>query len=230
MSTQTLIDEMPEEDAIVEYLKRHPKFFSRHENLLAVLEIPHQQKGSAVSLVERQLMVLREENQQLQRKLDNLIAIAKQNELLNQRIQRLISVLAAAASADEFFNMLYSTLHKEFGTDAVVVKLFDMPNPVLAGRQEFVEYDAQVFTLFETLLGTNHPSCGRLSHAQTDYLFPQSRIASAVLIPLGVPKANGILAMGSNEVSRFHAGMGTDLLKYMGDLISHLLKPWLRGV
>jgi hypothetical protein len=49
-----------------------------------------------------------------------------------------------------------------------------------------------------------------------------------VLIPLGIPKPQGMLAIGSKEVSRFHADMGTDLLKYMGELISQLLSVWLR--
>lgn len=228
MSTQQQlqIDELPEK-SIVDYLRRHPEFFINNSDLLAQVMIPHQ-RGSAVSLVEKQLTVLREENQQLQRKLENLIVFAKQNEQLNKRIQRLIVSLSGVNSIDEFFNTLYDALRSEFNTDAVVVKMFEVASPALIGRPEYVEYDAQVFTLFETLLSTNRPECGRLSSAQIEYLFADNQITSAVIIPLGIPKPQGVLAMGSREVSRFHAGMGTDLLKYMGELISQLLKLWAR--
>lgn len=228
MSSQHLyIDELSEQ-SIVDYLKKHPDFFNFHEDLLTTMQIPHN-RGAAISLVERQLTVLRDENQQLQRRLDNLISIAQKNEELNQRIQRLVVALLGAESADEFFDILYETLKVEFNTDNVVIRLFDLPGPSLAGRQEFIEYDAQVFTLFENLLEQNHPICGRLSESQILYLFPDVKVGSAVLVPLGVPKPQGILALGSKDVARFHAGMGTDLLKYMGDLISQLLRPWLRA-
>ncbi|OUD12564.1 DUF484 family protein [Thioflexithrix psekupsensis] len=226
MSNQHLlqIDELSEK-SVVDYLRVHPEFFMNHSELLTKMVIPHQ-RGSAVSLVEKQLMVLREENQQLQRRLENLIVVAKQNEQLNKRIQRLLVFLTGVNSIDEFFDTLYDSLRNEFNTDAVVVRMFEMANPILAGRAEYVEYDAQVFTLFENLLSTNRPECGRLSAGQMEYLFPNQGITSAVMIPLGIPKPQGVLAMGSREVSRFHAGMATDLLKYMGELVSQLLRSW----
>ena len=223
MSTAQLdIDELSEKN-IVDYLREHPEFFTNHGELLSSLVIPHQ-RGTAISLVEKQLQVLREENQQLQRKLENLIVIAKQNEQLNRRIQRLVVSLTGTSSIDEFFHTLYDSLQNEFNTDSVVVRLFEIPSSALASRSEYVEYDAQIFTLFESLLSTNKPVCGRLTIGQLNYLFPSQDIASAVLMPLGVPKPQGILAMGSTDVARFHAGMGTDLLKYMGELISQLIK------
>ncbi len=215
------------EKKIVEYLRHHPEFFTHHDNLLSKMIIPHQ-RGTAISLVEKQLQVLREENLQLQRRLENLIVIAKQNEQLNKRIQRLIVSLSGTTTLDEFFAVLYVALQTEFNTDAVVVRLFELNNPALAHREEYVEYDAQIFELFEDVLSTNQPICGRLNSTQLNYLFPYTSITSAVLIPLGIPKPNGVLAMGSRDITRFYAGMGTELLKYMGELISQLLQTWIR--
>jgi len=229
MSTPSLkIFENLPESAVVDYLRQHPDVFTRHEELLAKMEILPSPKGPAISLVERQLTVLREENRQLQHKFESLIAIAQKNEQLNQRIQRIVAALASASSPEEFFNTLYDCIQHEFNTDALVVRLFFSPNASFAGRPEFVEYDAQVFALFETVLEQNQTLCGRLTSEQTTYLFSNDQINSAVLIPLGVPKPQGILGLGSQEVSRFHAGMSTDLLRYMGELVSHLLKWWLR--
>ncbi|MEJ2479536.1 MAG: DUF484 family protein [Acidihalobacter sp.] len=57
------------EDAIAEFLRTHHDFFVRHIELLDVLRLPHPTHG-AVSLIERQLSVLRERNRNLERKLD----------------------------------------------------------------------------------------------------------------------------------------------------------------
>ncbi|MCV6639624.1 DUF484 family protein [Candidatus Albibeggiatoa sp. nov. NOAA] len=213
------------EEDVESYLYQHPKFFNNHADLLAAMEIPHE-RGDAVSLVERQLSVLREENQRLQSQFGELVNIAKENEGLNQRIQGILLNLAQANSLEELFDNLYETLHAEFKTDAITVRLFEVSEN--HEREEFVEYDAQVFHLFESILSGSHTVCGQLEAAQKDYLFAEQDITSAVLIPLGAPKARGILAMGSQEISRFHSGMSTDLLKYMGELIGQLLQLWLR--
>jgi uncharacterized protein YigA (DUF484 family) len=218
------------EEAVAHYLQRHSEFFTHHEELLAQIEIPHI-RGNAVSLIERKLAVLREENVQLQRQLAELIAIAQENEQLNQKIQRLIVALVSVNGLEEFFQTLYTQLNNEFRTDAVVIRWFEVPHSGVIERPEFVEYDAQVFTLFEILLESKQPICGQLLKEQVDYLFPSltNPIASAVLIPLGIPKPQGLLAMGSHDASRFHSAMATDLLQYLGDIISHLLKMWLRN-
>lgn len=215
------------DEVIAHYLQQHPEFFTHHESLLAIMKIPHI-TGSAISLIERQLAVLREENQQLQRQLDKLVKIAQENEQLNWRIQRLIAALVSATGIDEFFDILYTTVANEFNTQAVAVRWFELPSGHLAQRSEFKEYDAQVFALFENLLANSTPFCGQLTTERLEYLFPNNNVVSAVLLPLGKPKPQGVLAMGSDDISRFHASMGTELLQYMADLISHLLKMWLR--
>ncbi len=216
---------MISEEDVESYLYQHPKFFNNHADLLAVMEIPRK-RDDAVSLIERQLIVLRGENQRFQYQLNELVTIAKQNESLNYRIQNIILTIAQASSLEEFFDTLYETLQTEFKTDAITVRLFEVIEQY--DRVEFVEYDAQVFNLFESILSNHRTICGQLNAAQKTYLFADQGITSAVLIPLGTPKARGILALGSVEVSRFHAGMSTDLLKYMGELIGQLLQLWLR--
>lgn len=222
------------EEAVVEYLQQHHDFFIHHEDLLATMKFSHL-SGKAESLVELKRVLLHKENQQLlrdrqqlQEQMKEFIAIAQKNTQLNQRIQSLVITLSGVTGVDEFFQSLYSSLCNEFNTDTVVLRWFELPSPSIAKRMEFVEYDAQVFTLFEELLESNQPRCGQIPTEQIEYLFPNSKIASAVLIPLGIPKPQGLLAMGSQDAARFSADMGVHFLKYLGVLVSYLLKMWLR--
>jgi uncharacterized protein YigA (DUF484 family) len=217
-------EELPEE-AIIDYLQQHPDFLIRHQDLLT--ELQHR-KANNQTAPDSKLDQLHQEKQRLQLKLETLIAVAQENEQLNQRIQSLVAALTSVTGLDECFQILYSTLSNDFNTDTVLVRWFEPISPTDISRPEFVEYDAQVFTLFEELLGSDEPICGEISDEQMDYLFPNSRITSAVLIPLGNPKPQGLLAMGSQDAERFHANMGTDFLKYLGQLVSFLLKMWLR--
>ena len=55
-SIETLSD-----DDVVRYLRNHGDFFGRHPTLLTDLSLPHD-SGQAISLVERQVAILRERN------------------------------------------------------------------------------------------------------------------------------------------------------------------------
>ncbi|RKZ41852.1 MAG: hypothetical protein DRQ49_03710 [Gammaproteobacteria bacterium] len=225
---QQQVEMLSDEDSVVEYLQQHPQFFVEHEKLLATIEIPssNDENNQKISLLEQKISTLREENKQLQQQLKDLITVAQENDQLNQRIKRLVAALTNVTGMDEFFHTLYSTLCNEFNTDTVVVRCFQ-PQVLTVTRQEFVEYDAQIFTLFDSMLKSDQPICGQISAEQIEYLFPSSKIASAALIPLGSPEPQGLLAMGSHDSSRFHADMSTDFIRYLGELVSNLLNIWL---
>src|ERR1700680_3535932 len=75
---------------VAEYLQTYPDFFERNSPLLIKLRLPHlRDVGATVSLVERQVEVLRERNQSLERKLKELVDVARGNDALAGRIHRL---------------------------------------------------------------------------------------------------------------------------------------------
>ena len=93
---QGISQEPLEEQVIADYLRKHPEFFSAHTGLLADIQIPHHTEG-AVSLIERQVSVLREQQQETQRQLHALVQVARDNDRLNEQMQRLALALLEAA-------------------------------------------------------------------------------------------------------------------------------------
>jgi uncharacterized protein YigA (DUF484 family) len=67
------------EAEVAEFLKKHPDFFNNHLDILSSLNIPHQ-SGQAVSLVERQMQALRQSNNDLKARFNQLMDMARQNE------------------------------------------------------------------------------------------------------------------------------------------------------
>ena len=78
---QATSDELTE-DSIADYLQSNPDFFERHQTLLGNLKLPHSTSGAAVSLVERQVSVLRQQNVALERRLRDLVDVARSNDQL----------------------------------------------------------------------------------------------------------------------------------------------------
>ena len=80
------------EKLVVKYLRDDPSFFERHLDLLADMILPHDQLGT-VSLMERQVQILREQKDSNKRKLNQLIQNAQINEKLSSQVNQLILAL-----------------------------------------------------------------------------------------------------------------------------------------
>ena len=218
------------DDMLLEYLQRNPDFFTKHPSVLAELEVPHQQDG-AVSLVERQVAVLREQNQQTRKRLHELIEIARQNEELARRMHKLALTLMDAGDPRDVFNTIYDNLKKNFHADRAVVRLFADPAFVdTFPTDEFAGKETSEQTLFKAIIDKRMPLSGRMKHQQQVFLFGDDGddIASSVLVPLHGEGWGGILAIGSFDAERFQPGMGVELLANLGEILSFILKPWIK--
>lgn len=217
------------EDMLAEYLENHPDFFNKYPALISELKIPHEH-GGAVSLVERQVAVLREQNQQTKKRLHELIEIARQNEELARRMHKLALTLMDAAEPKEVFKTIYDNLKKNFHADRAVVRLFADPAFVDSfPTDEFAGKDSQEQSLFKSIIEKRMPLSGRLKHQQQVFLFGDdgNDITSAVMVPLHGEGWGGILAIGSFDAERFQPGMGVELLANLGEVLSFILKPWI---
>jgi uncharacterized protein YigA (DUF484 family) len=229
-SQQTQSPALPlEEKTVADYLRENPEFFQNNASLLASLQIPHA-ISPAVSLVEYQVKVLRDQNSQLKRKLMDLVQVARDNNRLNERMHQLTLGLIKVSSLEALLDTLRENLLGEFKADTVIMRLAGMTEAQT--RECGVDYydpDATELQHFEAFLKTSRPQCGRFKREQMQYLFgDQSQaIESAALIPLGHHCKVGMMAIGSQEASRFHPGMGTLFLTHLGELMELLLTEHL---
>lgn len=225
MSIQTKqgdIQERVSDKDVEKFLKQHPDFFEKHTQILTELQVPHI-TGGAVSLVERQVDVLRKQNRKLQKQLDDLVQIARDNERLNRQVYKLTLSLMEADSISEVMDLLYKSLKTDFAADDVSLRIVASPKVVsILKRREFISNSEELKQLFGKIYEDGRPLCGRLKQAQREFLFGVSseHVGSVALLPLMATKGFGLLAIGSTDDTRFHPGMGTVYLNQMSHLIS----------
>lgn len=218
---------------IADYLRNNPEFFNTHARLLAELRVPHQAHG-AVSLIERQLTVLRDQNLELKRQLQALVQVARDNDRLNDRIQHFTLGLLEARDLATTLQVVTTGFRNDFHADGVALSLFRHLPPL--GRHHVPEAltlrevaaDAGDNDVFATVLATGKPLCGHLRRGQAVYLFgEQAEMArSAVVLTLNAGSGGarlGLLGVASHDAKRYHAGMGTLFLGHLGDLIGRAL-------
>jgi len=216
--------------SVAEYLSTYPDFFERNAPLLAKLRLPHRRDAaSTVSLVERQVEVLRERNQALERKLKELLDVARANDGVAGRVHRLTQRLIRARSLGETIEALDASLREDFDARSCVLLLFlEAARPLAGTSGRFLRTanlgDPEMKT-FDSLLQSGKPRCGQIRDAQRDLLFGKDciEVGSAALIPLGPKGAVGLLAIGASDAERFHPGMSTEFLSRIGELVTHAL-------
>lgn len=214
---------------VINYLKKHHDFFYKNPDILSEIEIPHE-RGIAVSLVEKQISVLRKQNKEAEQRLEELIKIARQNEELARRMHKLALTLMDVSEIEDLFNTLYNNIKNNFNADLVVVKLFADPvNNVFDLTKEFVGKSIPEQAVFKELIEKRLPFSGGIENKHLNFLFGSEGmdVGSSVVIPLHGKNWGGLLAIGSFDETRFHEGMGVELLANLGEILSFILKPWV---
>jgi uncharacterized protein YigA (DUF484 family) len=210
---------------ITGWLEANPDFFQRHPELVAALRLPHA-SGGAVSLVERQIEVLREKTNAADLRLAELVSIARANESLASKIHQFTRRLMRAPTRREILTQLERGMREDFDVSQTVLLLFS--GGADTGDLRFVRpVDAadQNLAGFENLLANRRPRCGQIRDSQRDFIFgpDSSLIGSVALVPLGGESLIGLLVLGSQSRDRFHPGMSTDFLSLLGELIGDAL-------
>jgi uncharacterized protein YigA (DUF484 family) len=216
--------------SVTQYLETYPDFFERNVALLAKLRLPHLRDSSAtVSLVERQVEVLRDRNHALERKLSELVEVARANDALANRIHCLSQRLIRGRTLLETINAVETSLREDFDARNSVLLLFMEQARELGGAAgRFVKTADpadDVVKTFESLLQSGKPRCGQIRDAQRDFLFGKDaiEIGSVALAPLGAKGALGLLAIGASDADHFHPAMSTEFLTRIGELLANAL-------
>ena len=202
---------------VCRFLEKQPDFFVDHPELLEVLHVPHRTDGQTVSLVERQVKVLRANQAETRQRLATLIRHARDNEALVGHTHRLALRLIAAEIAapagaptalEQLAPLVEAAMREDFGVS---------PARLLA--------PAAVPENLRALLSSGTPHCGRLREEDRHALLGATAegIGSMALVPLGAGAAQGLLVLGSADTVHFHPGLATDFLTRIAELIATAL-------
>lgn len=217
-----------DEADVAAYLAAHPDFLRRHPETFEALDVPHA-SGNAISLIERQVRVLRETNTRIQARFDELMSTAKSNEDRVIQLNRVARIMVGAVSADALIDSLVECLRTHLDVDRVYVGIQgELPAEVT--RIHRLEPDSAASQALTNVFRRGKPLCGELSAAQSQALFDTDSdrpMASAALVPLGMNGVHGAIVLASADPKRFSADMGTLFVELFGDLLTASLRRLL---
>ncbi len=225
-STSAQAKQTLDDHTVAAYLSDRPDFFANHPDLLVELELPHN-SGGAVSLVERQVSVLRERNIDMRNRLGKLVEAAKTNDRLFEMTRRLVLELLACDTLNKATTALHNSLQSDFKTDFSTLCLFG--NPQDAGDYARCINKNKAHETIGNLIDAEQVICGVLRKEETQFLFGEdaSDIKSAAVVPFGSPTVIGVLAVGSRDPQHYKSGMGTLFLSYIGEILERAMPKFL---
>ncbi|OYW80386.1 MAG: hypothetical protein B7Z19_03065, partial [Polynucleobacter sp. 32-46-5] len=197
-----------------EWLRATPGFFERNANLLNEIRLKHPHEDRAISLQERQMTMLRSQNQELNRRLSEMLHFGSRNDKTQQSLVAwLLRLMQANNKAD---------------VEAAVTQ----------GLAEVFEVESAQLLSPSPAFGpwVDTPLCGsakELASASVDLLATQVTINPdwqsmvAIGIPLGkstgVPQSPAVLLLASKDETRFTADMGAFYLRQIAELTAAAL-------
>lgn len=208
---------------VEQFLIENPTFFNKREHILADMYLPYG-GGSAVSLQERQVGILRERNIDMRKRLNEFLEQGQRNDVLFQKTSALVLNLLEAKNLADLIQRLVKYCENEFQVDKVQFTLFT--------SSEHRSSECRVVSILEVeralpFLVRDHRSVsGVFREDEFAFLFANQAedTASAIVLPIiNEGKLIAMLALGSNDAHYFKAGMNTLFLGFIGDVISKLL-------
>jgi uncharacterized protein len=202
---------------IAAWLRTHPDFFVEHGDVFAAMRLPHPEGGHAISMVERQLIALREKNTQLERRIAELIGYGQHNDVLADKLHRLTIALLRADDPETTTAVIRESVQADYRIPFVALKQWSPPT-----------FDHVSSEMQSYVVGLDQPYAGPLAAYESREWFemdegtPQD-LRSFAYVPLASGEVFGVLALASTDASRFTPDMAVDVLTRVGNLVSAAL-------
>jgi hypothetical protein len=222
-----------EASAVADYLARHPEFFGDWPVLLERLRLPPATSAEGDSrvvdlrgaLIERQRTQLRE----IARRRDEMVTAGRANLQSQSRVHQAVLALLGAQSFEELIERTTSDLAVILDLDAAALgveqKAESLP-PIRLGGVFQLERGT-----VERLLGAGHATRLRPAVVGDPLLFGSAAglVRSDALVRLDISPLTppALLALGSRQEHHFEQGQGTELLQFLGSVLSQMIKVWL---
>lgn len=202
-------------DDVALFLRENPSFFQEHADIFGDLRVPHPHEARAISLGERQIMVLRAKAKDLEWKLSGLINNASGNEKITRTLTTWCARMLAELDAGKLPGLVVSHLAELFNLPDTTLRLWGLDARAPGNITDDVNSETRQWV---EQLGT--PYCGPADGCcVASWLGPD--IKSLAAVPLkahGSGTLLGVLVFGAANSERFTPDMGTAFLEILGEL------------
>ena len=185
-------------------------FFESRESLVAEMKFKHS-SSSASSILERQIIKLREEHKNLINLISSFVETASINEDLFNKSKNLTLKILESGSKKEIVKVVENTFKKDFKVDKPLLKFY---------KNEEIDALEKVTNL-SFHKGAIH--CGSFSSEKMSELFKDKKVESMVVSVIVIDSEIGLLMLGSYDRTKYLGDEDTTFIEYIRDVLEKKL-------
>jgi uncharacterized protein YigA (DUF484 family) len=219
---------------VIAFLRENPDFLERYPQLLSVIVPPEREfedldesGGEVIDLQSAMLNRLRVELAERNDQSSDLIDASRANLQSQSRIHAAVIAVLSARSLDHMLEILTIDLAGLLHVDAVALCLEGGAVTPTANQGVRVVPVGTIDRLVEvarTVTLRDHVEGDRRIYGEAAGLV-RSEAMLRLAIRDDAPCA--LLALGSRDPDRFHAGQGSELLSFLAQIMEHSIRTWL---
>ena len=209
------------EKEVEQFLLLNPDFLSKNSHILNTLEIVHE-TGGAVSLIQKQVELLRENYNSTSNNLLGLIEIAKNNESIFLRTKDLILDLILCKNSIDIISLAERRFEGQFQADKCKLLFFRENLNLPKGR---IIDPKEAHGVFGKKYNAVDIYCGSINKKESNYIFKKkSGIVECVLVPIKSPDCPGLLALGSKKEGVYSNDYDSMFLEFVAQVLANLIE------
>ena len=205
---------------VEEFLILNPDFLSANSHILNSIEIVHE-TGGAVSLIQKQVEMLRKNYESTSSNLLQLLEIAKANEGIFEKTKGLILELIVCRNLNDVVLITEEKFIKELNADACKLLFFkeniNLPKGRILDAKEAHRVIGKKYNAGEIF-------CGPLDKKESSYIFDKkTKVIDCVLVPIKNSECPGMLALGSYSQDNYSKENDSLFLEFVAETLSRLI-------
>ena len=208
------------EKDVVNYLLENSDFFIKNPQALEALEIKHE-SGDAVSLIERQVELIKEKSNKTVSKLKELLSNAHLNETLFIKVKDLVKIILKSRQLEDLSSSTENFFKNEFETDACKVIFFTQEDLFKIEPKRIIlpEIATQIFS---NIFREKEIFLGALNNELSTIVFgAKAEIQEGAICKIKSEKVAGILALGARTEEKYSKDKDTLFLSFVLDVLSY---------
>jgi hypothetical protein len=218
---------------VMGYLRRHPEFLDEHPEALRLLRPPSREIGEGVVdfqqfLYERQRRELNRVNLEYR----NLIAVSRGNLASQNRVHKAALTILAAPSFGQLLQIVTTDLAVLLDVDVVTIAVENVAG--ITPRLNVQGIHLLEAGTVEERLGPDKAVIYEADVVGDPVLFGGAtglvRSQALIRVRFGRETPTGLLCIGTRKPGRFHPGLGTELLGFLGRIVGLAIGLWLNPV
>jgi uncharacterized protein len=215
---------------VIAYLRRNPDFLETHPEALPLLHPPPRDSGGGVADFQHFLLDrLRRDSARLAAGHRTLLATSRGNLASQNRVHKAVLAILAAASFEQLLLIATTDLAVLLDVDVVTIAVESAAAPSARLRTQGIHLlkAGEV----ELRLGGERGVALATDIRGDPVLFGGAaglvRSQALLRLSFGSSAPPGLLCVGTRKPGNFHAGLGTELLSFLAQVLGLTIRQWL---